>query len=199
MKRFLFALLVFLPLTAKSQCADKHYRWSVKTTTQLFKQTPTPTTIPEILTTWPVPEIYGITDKCKIRQGNETKTFILTGWVHRRKQETGPTGDGDWHLELTAQKTDTVPNNCIVVEIPDPKYGVMFKAARDSFMIKTKHVKIDNHGDLSTPIQITVAGPAFFDGEHRGARSTNNPPRAHGRCNSVSQALWEIHPVYLIK
>lgn len=197
----LLLLIGVLSMQPTQSCKTSHYRWSVKTTTSLIKQELKPTTIAEMLAKWPVPEIYGPADKCTARQGNELSVYEVTGWIHRRKEEKPPAGDGDWHLELTLNQKDAVVNNCVVAEIPDPKYGKVFQVARDSFVAKLKkqNVKIDAHGDLSTPIQVTLVGPAFFDGEHRGAKGTKNPPRAHGRCNSVSQALWEIHPIYIIK
>ena len=44
--------------------------------------------------------------------------------------------------------------------------------------------------------RVKVTGLAFFDGEHRGAGG--KPPHQHGRCNSKTAALWEIHPVYAV-
>src|SRR5438876_2630426 len=52
-------------------------------------------------------------------------------WARSWHIEKGPKGDLDWHIELTqSAKTDSF--ECVVVEIPDPKYGAFFGACRPS-------------------------------------------------------------------
>ena len=122
------------------------------------------------------------------------KNYTLSGWIRRRKAES----DGDWHIELTSSKTGAVVDNCIVIEIPPPADGAQYQNALDQFtaLVAAAGATIASNGDLSTPVKVKIVGAAFFDGEHRGAQGTSNPPHAHGRCNRDSRSLWEIHPVY---
>jgi len=57
--------------------------------------------------------------------------------------------------------------------------------------------KLDKHGDLRTPLAVSITGAAFFDGQHRKTtRRRDVPDGGHGRCNTSLRALWELHPVY---
>ena len=89
-------------------------------------------------------------------------------------------------------------DNCIVIEIPAASEGSQYQNVRDQFaaLASAAGATIAANGDLSKPVRVKVVGPAFFDGEHRGAQGTSNPPHQHGRCNRDSRSLWEIHPVY---
>src|SRR5437870_9236690 len=114
-------------------------------------------------------------------------------WARSWHIEKGPKGDLDWHIELTqSAKTDSL--ECVVVEIPDPKYGAVFDTARKDFLNLLGNSK-PNKKKWLVP-RITVVGPALFDAQHRGAKDSGNPPTGHGNCNSSDSALWEIHPVY---
>lgn len=198
MRRFATACLIaisVLPGRATAQtCNEPHYRWSEKTTLSLVALTPIRATISQMLTRWPLPAIYGATDKCTDRTGRELQNYYVIGWVRRRKAEA----DGDWHIELTATKTMSVPNNCIVVEIPPVSAGAQYQAARNQFdaLITAAGATYSSAGDLAPPVRVKIVGAAFFDGEHRGAQGTPKPPHQHGRCNRDSRSLWEIHPVY---
>ena len=114
--------------------------------------------------------------------------------MRRRKGEA----DGDWHLEVTSTRTGAVVNNCVVIEVPPASDGSQYQVVRDQFnaLVAAAGATIASNGDLSTAVRMKFVGPAFFDGEHRGARGTSNPPHNHGRCNRDSRSLWEIHPVY---
>jgi len=85
-------------------------------------------------------------------------------------------------------------DSCIVVEIPDGLGN--FAQARVDFDALVQSTSAGDQ-DFSPAVRVRVIGAAFFDGEHRGAGA--NPPHGHGRCNSSTRALWELHPVYFVK
>jgi hypothetical protein len=186
-----------LPASLAAQvCNEAHWRWTEKTDLSLAGQTPRYTSINAMLSSWAIPEVYrGNASKCLDRFGRERTNYYLYGWVHRVKKGEE---DGDWHMELTATRNVTPRDNCIVVEIPSPDDGSQYRIVRDQFdaILADAGVTINSSGDLSSPVRVKIVGPAFFDAEHRGARGTTNPPHGHGRCNSDSRALWELHPVY---
>ena len=194
----LAALLLGTAQLRAQACTDPFYRWTEKTDASLAVKTATKVTIPTMLTWAALPIYAGTQYECTDRQGRELKTYSVTGWVRRLKKETGTDGDQDWHVELTSTKTGDV-TKCIVVEIPDPRYGALYENARSDFLALLGGQSPNASGDFTTPVRMRFIGAAFFDGQHRGARGTSNPPHQHGRCNSTTAALWEIHPVYWVK
>jgi hypothetical protein len=86
-----------------------------------------------------------------------------------------------------------------VVEIPDSTFGASYEQARTDFLARLGGATPNASGDYPTPIKMRFIGAAFFDGFHRGKQGTTNPPSGHGRCNSSTSALWEIHPVYWVR
>ena len=62
-------------------------------------------------------------------------------------------------------------DNCIVIEIPAASEGSQYQNVRDQFaaLASAAGATIASNGDLSKPVRVKVVGPAFFDGEHRGA------------------------------
>jgi hypothetical protein len=195
------ALLLVPQLAVRAQtCTDAHYRWTVKTTLDMRDATPAKTT-PASMLKWKALPLYrgavGSHD-CTPRAGHEATVYAVTGWARSWHIEKGPKGDLDWHVELTSGRhTDSL--NCIVVEIPDPKYGAVFDTARAQFLDALGQSKPNKRKWLVPPVRITVIGPAFFDGEHRGAKGSGKPPSGHGHCNALDSALWEIHPVYHVQ
>ena len=182
---------------ATGPCTDEHYRWTVKTTLALEGDAPAKTT-PSAMLKWAPRKLYRPpigTHVCTPRASRELKVYAVTGWARSWHIEKGPKGDLDWHIELTqSAKTDSL--ECVVVEIPDPKYGAVFDTARKDFLNLLGNSK-PNKKKWLVP-RITVVGPALFDAQHRGAKDSGNPPTGHGNCNSSDSALWEIHPVYRI-
>jgi hypothetical protein len=86
----------------------------------------------------------------------------------------------------------------IVIEIPPDTLNPAYFQARQDFLatITNAGSTINSSGDVKPPVRVKVTGLAFFDGQHRGAGT--KPPHQHGRCNSKTSALWEIHPVYAV-
>jgi hypothetical protein len=123
--------------------------------------------------------------------------FAVTGWARSWHVEKAPSGDLDWHIELT-QSASSKRTKCVVVEIPDPQFGPIYQKARQDFLDLITHSTINKKKQIIPAVRMTVTGPAFFDGQHRGARGTSNPPSGHGNCNSSASALWEIHPIYAV-
>lgn len=135
---------------------------------------------------------------CQPRNTREQRVYEITAWARRLKAQNSASGDKGWHIELTGTKTGAIAN-CIVVEIPPDDLNTVYFDARQDFLrfITDAGAIIKGNGDVSPPVRMNITGLAFFDGEHRGAGS--NPPHQHGRCNSETSALWEIHPVYTVR
>ena len=199
----LFAALASLAISAPpahAQCTDPHYRWTVKTTVA-NQGDPSTAATPSAMLKWTPLELYHPAPQahdCTPRADRELTVYAVTGWARAWKIEKGPTGDLDWHIELTQGPT-TKSSRCVVVEIPDPQYGPVFAAARQEFLDLIVNSTISTKKQIVPPVRLTVVGLAFFDGQHRGAQGTGNPPSGHGHCNTSDSALWEIHPVYVVR
>jgi len=188
-------LLLFsaVPTGAQAHC-DVHCRWQEKIEATHLPNTPTATSVAQMLG-WTSPSYTAAeTYWCQPRNAREQTVYQLTAWARRLKEQNSATGDHDWHIELTALM-NTAVTKCIVIEIPpgnlNPAY---FQAGQDLLAVITNAGSIINgSGNVVPPVRLKVTGLAFFDGEHRGSGS--NPPHQHGRCNSKTSALWEIHPV----
>jgi len=178
--------------TAHGQtCTEPHYRWSEKVDTSFAHQTRAAVDVTAILT-WPARTITA-PDKCVSRIGKERSVFSVTAYVRRiTLHET----DGDWHIEVTEEEYTDVPKNCIIVEIPAPAYGNIYRQARDQLAALVDTAHLGPGGDLTTPVQATFTGAAFFDGYHQKQTATGKHASQHGRCNSSLSALWELHPIY---
>jgi hypothetical protein len=148
-----------------------------------------------MLARWSIPPIWPGPDYwCAERVGRERVVYSLEGWL--RDADTTK-DDGDWHLELT-QGPDDPRGQCIVVEIPAPRWGRLFATARGSIDTLLRASRWHRRGRVDPPVHVRVVGLAFFDAEHVHGRRR---PRAqgHGHCNSSLLALWEIHPVYRVE
>jgi hypothetical protein len=179
----------------RQQCDQPHYRWDVKIDTSLARRPGVQTTITDILTRW-TPPALGPGDACALRAGRELNRYVVRGWIRRIDKKKD---DGDWHIELTAAAT-TPPESCIVVEIPLGGFGAVYRRARTQLNALLAERNLDKDGDVDTPLEVRIAGAAFYDGQHR--RTTSKRDRTdggHGRCNTSLRALWEIHPVYDIR
>jgi len=167
----------------------------VKIDTSLAGRPATAATIADILTRW-TPPALSPTDRCAVRAGRELNRYIVHGWIRRIEKKKD---DGDWHIELTAAATSP-PESCIVVEIPLGALGVAYRRARAQLTILLAERHIDGEGDLDAPLEVRIAGAAFYDGQHRRTtRKHDQSDGGHGRCNMSVRALWELHPVYAVR
>jgi hypothetical protein len=188
-------LLASRSSTPPQRCDQPHYRWDVKTDTSLAGRPAVQTTIMDILTRWTPPSL-GPGDGCAPRAGRELNRYVVRGWVRRIEKKKD---DGDWHIELTAAATSPA-ESCLVVEIPLPRFGAVYRRARSQLnaLLVARH--LDNDGDLDTPLEVRIAGAAFYDGQHRRTTSRRDQTDGgHGRCNTSLRALWEVHPVYDVR
>jgi hypothetical protein len=192
------ALVLFsaVPIRARTPC-DVHYRWQQKIDATHLNDTPISTTVATMLSWASPPFTAAAIYWCQPRNARERRVYRLTAWARRLKLENSASGDFDWHIELTGARTSSV-YNCIVVEIPPDTINPAYFQARQDFLATVTDAgsTINGSGDVVPPVRVKVSGLAFFDGEHRGAGS--NQPHKHGRCNSKTSALWEIHPVYSV-
>jgi hypothetical protein len=212
MHRFLralgFVLVVAAPISAQqhhqqplvtfespTQCHNAHgvWRWAAKTTTD------TPPSViaedhhvkPSDIAAWDAPDhqIGGHTP----RYGREREWFMVTGRVVQVKVEE----DGDLHVELCDSHNPRSVH--VVVEIPVDHHDgqTPWNAIRKTifgwsdqafpFATRTGHrLHLTEH-----PI-VQVVGLAFYDAEHE----TSKPNR---RRTTEPVAVWEIHPVMVLK
>ena len=188
---------VLVPPGQGQTCTDPHYRWTQKTEASLASVTPKRAFISTILKSWSPLVLTGQAQyKCAPRSGRELEVYSVTGWVRSLKTDEG---DGDWHIEFTPAR-DSPRDSCIVVEIPptlaDGLYGLA-RADLDQLLAGATRAP---SGELSQPVRLRLIGPAFFDGEHRGAAGRRDQTDgSHGHCNLSVRALWEIHPVYWVR
>jgi hypothetical protein len=187
-------LLASRTAAPRQRCDQPHYRWSVKIDTTLAGGAATPATITDILTRW-TPPALGPADRCAVRAGRELNRYVVGGWIRRIEKKKD---DGDWHIELTAAATSP-PESCIVVEIPLGALGGAFRRARAQLNTLLAGRHIDGEGDLDAPLEVRIAGAAFYDGQHRQTRKHDQSDGGHGRCNTSVRALWELHPVYDVR
>ena len=187
------ALAAVATATAHGQiCSEPHYRWSEKVDTSFAHQTPTAVDVTAMLA-WP-PRTITAKDKCASRVGKERSVFSVTAYVRRIKLHES---DGDWHIEITEEEYTPVPASCIIVEIPAPAYGDVYRQARDQLAGLVDTTRLATNGDLDAPVEVTFTGAAFFDGYHEKQTSAGSKHVSHhGRCNSSLSALWELHPIY---
>jgi len=189
----LVAALAIVPLAPATgqTCTEPHYRWSEKVDTSFAHHTRAAVDVTAMLT-WPARTITA-KDKCARRIGKERSVFSVTAYVRRIKlHET----DGDWHIEITEEEYTPVPASCIIVEIPAPAHGDVYRQARIQLAALVDTTHLAANGDLDAPVQVTFTGAAFFDGYHQKQTSTGKHASQHGRCNSSLSALWELHPIY---
>ena len=175
-------------------CTEPHYRWSEKVDTSFPTHPPAAVDVSDILT-W-MPRNITLKDKCAHRIGRERNVYVVNAFVRRIKLHES---DGDWQLEVTEEEYTDVPKNCIIVEIPAPAYGNIYRQARDHLAALVDTTHLATNGDLDTPVQVTFTGAAFFDGSHQKKTPTGKHASQHGRCNSSLSALWELHPIYDVK
>ena len=190
-------LLSAVSIRAQTHC-DVHYRWQQKIDATHLADTSTSTTVATMLSWASPPFTSAAIYWCQPRIAREQNVYQLTAWArHLAVQNHGASADFDWHIELTGSKTSN-KYNCIVIEIPPDTLNPAYSQARQDFLATVTDAgsTIDDNGDVKPPVRVKVKGLAFFDGEHRGAGS--KPPHQHGRCNSKTSALWEIHPVYAV-
>ena len=196
----LITTLALIPVVAargQTTCNEPHYRWSEKTDTTLAKKASTAVDVTDILG-W-APRTITAKDKCAKRIGRERNLYSVTGWVRRIKLHEK---DQDWHIELTENEDDTpVKASCIIVEIPDPALGDFYSQARTQLAGLVDTLSLKSNGDLDQAVQVRFTGAALFDGYHQTRPANGGAPHAsnHGRCNSSTRALWELHPVYRVE
>ncbi len=191
------ASLAVAPLGHAQTCADPHYRWTAKTDQSLAGLTPRRVYVSSVLKTWTPLSLTGEQRfKCTTRTGRELTVYTLTGWIRYLEKAEA---DGDWHIELTA-KSDSPRDSCIVAEIPPTSPDGLFGLARDDLDRLLAGSPPDANGRIARAVRIRIIGPAFFDGEHRGAAGRrDSTDGSHGHCNLSARALWEIHPVYWVR
>src|SRR5579872_1394317 len=194
-------LAVPLSLARGQTCHPPYSRWTQKTETDLEGKPAETITVETVRTTWDTlswdkrPQF-----RCAIRAGRELKNYRLTAFVRRVRSEgatkTNPDGDGDWHIELTDAPDEAI-TGCMVAEIPPERNGTLFKQARADLLGALGHAALPAGGEYNPnpPVQVTLVGLAFFDGEHRRAAPDRTKGTQHGRCNLT---LWEIHPIYRV-
>jgi hypothetical protein len=76
----------------------------------------------------------------------------------------------------------------------------VYRRARSQLNALLVDRHLDKDGVLDTPLEVRIAGAAFYDGQHRRTTSRHDQTDGgHGRCNTSLRALWEVHPVYDVR
>jgi hypothetical protein len=132
--------------------------------------------------------IPAFANKSNLKEGDLVK---VKGYLHLVAYETN---DDEYHIQISGSKSDG--NNCLIVEVPDPK-NVDDKILKGKYedvrtFIREKILKGKAPGTSGNVIGGTafvyVTGQLFFDFSH-----THNQVR--GKKGMRSNSLWEIHPI----
>ena len=150
-----------------------------------------------------LPEAYPVDGRMNV----EKKVYTVRGFLSYFKQETGASGDRDYHVVITEQPgkfeedEQAAPNgHSMVVEFPDPRcFGgksgeqatsALAQAITDARATFEAHIKWPKKKPLTQPIPVTVTGVGFFDFQHgQTGRATPHPGATGG------MKVFELHPV----
>jgi hypothetical protein len=151
-------LLSAAPIRAQTHC-DVHYRWQQKIDATHLADTSASTTVSTMLSWASPPFTAAAAYWCQPRTTCEQNVYQLTAWARKLAVQNGPSGDGDWHIELTGSKTSSV-YNCVVIEIPPDTLNPAYFQARQDFLatITNAGSTINNAGDVKPPVRVKVTG-----------------------------------------
>lgn len=198
MRKLLFILCFLLAASFIAWCVD-HHRWPLKTVPA--KKTHARTENLNDVITMPDPPgvtmndsryestlIPAFTNTLNLKEGDLVK---VEGYMHLIAFEAN---DDEYHIQISGSQTSG--NNCLIVEVPDPK-NVTDQTLKDKYE-KVRTFIRDNILNGKEPgsggnviggrAYVYVKGQLFFDASH-----THNQVR--GKKGMHSNTLWEIHPI----
>lgn len=175
-----------------------HERWRIKTSLENYKGTPTEVGI-AVLDRLPAPKDAKLRDFNDKRipgtfDGYKEGEFVATiGWLHLAAFSEN---DSDYHLQITGERLDG--NNCIIVEIPDPRNARSaivknhWKADRAFIDSLCRSRRPSEAGTVfKKAVRVRVTGQLFYDLSHGN-------PASRGKKKMKAITSWEIHPVWTI-
>lgn len=198
------AIAIFVRLSF-AQCGGEE-RWPVKMgadpgATQVQVQTPLLTTLHDLVQI-PRPTIP-TDDVTRVTQ--ERSVWVIEARLVKFKQETGKTGDSDFHLVISDETLlysaggakSTVSPHSIIAEVPDPNcvggrdgsvtspsaFQSQLVSVREKFVQQFPNVHSSWNDAGGIPVRLT--GVAFFD-------------RPHGQVGRALNGL-ELHPLLAIE
>jgi hypothetical protein len=166
-------------------------RWAIKTLTDAqspaaINSTPERTSVGALVA---LPAPPKLPQSARIAP-TETQQFTVEALLIAWKEESGPTGDHDFHLVL-ADPTDHAKT--LIAEIPSPACTNACGSAKVDAFGAARQVLINELGPvpgtasivlLDPPLKVEVTGVGFFDFDHRQ--------------NGLAPNCIELHPVLQI-
>jgi hypothetical protein len=196
--RVLIALCLVAVSTGFSGRPRSHERWAIKTT---YDEAPGHAHTIELAALMKLPSPRNVTVTRYNRRliggsfgGFREGEFVgTTGWLHLAAFSSD---DSDYHLQVTSTKQSG--NNCVIVEIPDPRNAAS-PAIRAQWSAERKSIDYLCGGKrppeagkiLSPPVQVRITGQLFYDISHKN-------PKSRGKRMMKAATSWEIHPVWTI-
>lgn len=175
-----------------------HERWPIKTSLENYRANPTEIGI-AVLAGLPAPKDAKLRDYNDKRLpgmfgGYKEGEFVATiGWLHLAAFSKD---DSDYHLQITGERLNG--NNCVIVEIPDPRNA--------GSLVTRNHWKVDRAfidslcrsrrpseagSVFKKAVRVRVTGQLFYDLSHGN-------PASRGKKKMKAITSWEIHPVWTI-
>lgn len=197
--RWILAVVIIVPWL-HSAPATKHERWKIKTSYAVAPVTAktinlsTLETLGEPLPGQPKPvSKYAATLLPGKFHGFKEGDFVqTTAWLHLAAFSAD---DSDYHLQVTRSKTSG--NNCVIVEIPDPRNApnketrTQWENARKFIDSLCGNKRPSEGGKPVGPLHVRVTGQLFYDLSHE-------TPGSRGKNGMKAITSWEVHPVWKI-
>jgi hypothetical protein len=202
MSRYISKSIVLFIVIAASLGASsgpvKHERWSIKTSLENYGGNPTEIGI-AVLAGLPAPKDaklheYNNKKLSGVFDGFKEGEFVETvAWLHLAAFSKD---DSDYHLQITGDRISG--NNCVIVEIPDPRNARSeivrnrWKADR-AFIDSLCHSRRPSEAGtiFKKAVRVRVTGQLFYDLSHGN-------PASRGKKKMKAVTSWEIHPVLTI-
>lgn len=126
---------------------------------------------------------------------NEGDTVTTIGYLRLVAYES----DGDFHIQLTINSDSK--DNCLIVELPDPRYVPTAYKDRVSKMRALLVRLVGRQPSASgsvfkKPQLISITGVLFYDDAHV---KHDGSPELRGKRGILSHTLWELHPLWAIQ
>jgi hypothetical protein len=198
LKRSAWIIVILLAVSLGAWAVD-HHRWPIKTVPHR-KTNATPVPLSALINLADPPGVT-MNDKryetklippfgnsLDLKEGDLVRT---EGYLHLVAFEEN---DDEFHIQISGSKTSG--NNCLIVEVPDPKNvddeTLKERYAKVRAFIRNKILNGQEPGTGGNVIggraYVYVVGQLFYDASH-----THNQVR--GKKGMRSNSLWEIHPI----
>lgn len=198
MKKYLLIIAVFFTLSLIGLAVD-HHRWPIKTIPSK-RSNPRHLELDDIIKLSDPPGVQFndsryekklipiFSNSLKVKEGDLVRVEGYFQLVALEKD------DDEYHIQISGKRTSG--DNCLIVEVPDPKNvedeSLKKKYEKVRTFIREKILKGKNPGTGGNLIEgrayVYITGQLFFDAAH-----SHNQIR--GKKEMRSYTLWEIHPI----